>query len=204
MVKLAHGSGAAGCVAIHYANGTARGITTVAQMQVNGEPRLYHSKRSIHLSRELEIAALVDLLCIEGVQVEVWLPKARWQGRNIDLRIVTIDGKPRHAVVRSSTSIFTNLTVGGKRGDLTDIINRMGPEAWESVRATCATVAAAFPASFTLGIDVLIRPDWQRHNVLEVNAFGDLLLGQLDRGEDTYTATLNAWQSFAAASGSRQ
>jgi len=195
MVKLAHGSGAAGCVAIHYANGRARGITTAAQVRVNGETRLVHSKSPVYLESETEIAAVVDHLCIEGVHAEAWLPKARWQGRNIDLRVVTIDGVPRHTVVRSSTSVFTNLTLGSKRGDLSAVIRRMGPTAWQSVRDTCATVAAAFPASFTLGIDIVIRPDWQRHNVIEVNAFGDLLLNEFDRGEDTYTATLSAWES---------
>jgi glutathione synthase/RimK-type ligase-like ATP-grasp enzyme len=194
MVKLAHGSGAVGCVAIHYANGRARAVTTVAQMQMAGESRLYLSKRPIYLAGELEIAALVDRLCVEGVQAEAWLPKARWHGRNIDLRVVTIDGVPRHVVVRSSTSVFTNLTLGARRDNLSAIVQRMGPHVWQRIRDTCASVAAAFPVSFTLGIDVLIRPDWDRHNVLEVNAFGDLLINELDQGEDTYAATLNAWQ----------
>lgn len=194
MVKLANGSGAAGCVAIHHANGRTRAITTVAQMRVHGATRLIQSKRPIHLNDEAEIAEVVDQLCVEGVQVEAWLPKARWQGQNIDLRVVTIGGVPRHTVVRSATSVFTNLTLGAKRGDLSAVTKRMGPRAWQSVRDTCAAVAAAFPHSFTLGIDVLVRPDWRRHNVIEVNAFGDLVLHQLDRGEDTYTATLNAWQ----------
>jgi hypothetical protein len=70
----------------------------------------------------------------------------------------------------------------------------MGPQAWQELCDNAAGVARAFPQSFTLGIDILVRPDWRRHAVLEVNAFGDLLLGQLDRGEDTYTATLSTWQ----------
>jgi glutathione synthase/RimK-type ligase-like ATP-grasp enzyme len=194
MIKLAHGSGAVGCVAIHYAEGRARGFTTVAQVTVAGEPRLYHSKRPVYLADETEIAPLVDRLCVEGVQMEAWLPKACWQGRNMDLRVITIGGRPRHAVVRSSSSVFTNLTLGNRRGDLAGVKQRMGPQAWQRVRDTCAAVAAAFPRSFTLGIDILIRPDWHRHAVLEVNAFGDLLLNEFDEGEDTYTATLNAWQ----------
>ena len=194
MLKSAHGSGAAGCVAIHYATGRACGITTVVPMTVGGEKRLYFSKRPHHLPNESAVAALVEQLCVERVQLEVWLPKARLQGRNIDLRVVTIDGEPRHTVVRSSTSVFTNLTLGSGRADLKAVIRRIGPEAWQRLRATCAAVATAFPNSFTLGIDILIRPDWRRHEVLEVNAFGDLLLNELDQGEDTYTATLNAWQ----------
>ncbi len=194
IVKLAHGSGAAGCVALHGQGGRVRAITTVAEVVVSGETRLFHSKRLRHLLNEVEIATLIDRLCVEKVHVEAWLPKARWQGQNFDLRVVTIGGVPRHTVVRTSPSVFTNLTLGNKRGDISAVAQRMGSEAWQQLCDTAAGVARAFPHSFTLGIDILVRPDWQRHAVLEVNAFGDLLLGQHDKGEDTYTATLSTWQ----------
>jgi glutathione synthase/RimK-type ligase-like ATP-grasp enzyme len=198
MVKLAHGSGAAGCVAIHHAAGRTRGITTVSQVSVAGERRLYHSKRPVHVKSESEVAELVDRFCVEKVQAEAWLPKARLNGRNFDLRIVTIGGVPRHTAVRCSTSVFTNLCLGGTRGSRSAVADRMGPAAWQSVRNVCASVASVFPGSFTLGIDVLIRPDWERCNVLEVNAFGDLLVNELDEGEDTYTAALAVWQRPSA------
>jgi glutathione synthase/RimK-type ligase-like ATP-grasp enzyme len=194
MVKLAHGSGAAGCVALHGWRERVRAVTTVAEDIVHGTRRLFHSKRIRHLTNEAEIAALVDRLCVEKVHVEAWLPKARWEGENFDLRVVTIGGAPRHMMVRTSRSVFTNLTLGNRRGNVNAVARRMGPEAWQRLRHTAAGVARAFPHSFTLGIDILVRPDWQRHAVLEINAFGDLLLGQLDQGEDTYTATLAAWQ----------
>jgi hypothetical protein len=194
MVKLAHGSGAAGCVALHAHAGRVRAVTTVAEVAGSGETRLFHSKRLRPLTDEFEIAALVDRLCVEKVHVEAWLPKARWEGENFDLRIVSIGGAPRHGMVRISPSVFTNMTVGSRRGNLHAVAQRLGPEAWQQLRDTIARVAREFPQSFTLGIDVLVRPDWRRHAVLEVNAFGDLLIGQLDQGEDTYTATLSSWQ----------
>jgi hypothetical protein len=101
---------------------------------------------------------------------------------------------PCHVLARTSASPFTNLTLGNRRGDTANIARRVGSAAWQHLENTCARVAAAFPRSFTLGIDVLIRPDFQQHAVLEVNAFGDLLLNQLVAGEDTYTATLAAWE----------
>jgi hypothetical protein len=194
MVKLAHGSGAAGCIALHSARGRVRALTTVAEAVVSGQSRLYCSKRIRPLLDELEIAALVNRLCSERVQVEEWLPKARWQGRNFDLRVVTIGGVPRHTLARVAGSPFTNLTLGNQRGDLGAIIKRLGPDTWAELRDTCARVAAEFPRSFTLGIDVLVRADFRRHAVLEINAFGELLLNQLDLGEDTYTAALSAWE----------
>jgi glutathione synthase/RimK-type ligase-like ATP-grasp enzyme len=198
MVKLANGSGGAGCIALHAHRGRLRALTTVAEVRADGDSRLYHSKRVRHLTDESEIAALVDRLAIEKIHVEAWLPKARWNGENFDLRVVTIGGEPRHAVARASRSVFTNLTLGNRRGDVQAIARRMGPAAWQELRDTAAGVARALPTSFTLGIDILVRPDWRRHAVLEVNAFGDLLLGALDRGEDTYTATLAAFQQRAA------
>lgn len=194
MVKLAHGSGAAGCVALHWAQGRTRALTTVVEVTTAARRKLYCSKKVQVLTSELEIAGLVDRLCIDGVQVEDWLPKARWQGQNFDLRIVTIAGSPRHAVARVSASTFTNLTLGNRRGDLDAIVERMGRERWGALRTTCARVAGLLPGSQSLGIDVLVHPDWQRHSVLEVNAFGELLPGVLDNGEDTYTAVLSAWE----------
>jgi hypothetical protein len=161
---------------------------------VSGRRRWYCSKKLQLLTDEVEIAGVVDRLCIERVQVEEWLPKARWEGRNFDLRVVTIGGVPRHAVARLSPSPFTNLTLGNRRGDLNGIRTELGAESWEQLRETCRRVAGVFPRSHALGIDVLLHPDWRRHAVLEVNAFGELLPGVLDRGEDTYTAMAAAWE----------
>jgi glutathione synthase/RimK-type ligase-like ATP-grasp enzyme len=193
MVKLAHGSGAAGCIALHSVNGCVRGLTTVAEVSVRGEKRKYCSKRVRHLLDEIEIAALVNDLCAEKVQVEKWLPKAACQGYNVDVRVVCIGGLPRHTVARASRSIFTNLTLGNRRGDLAELKRRMGPDAWHDLATTCVLAAREFPDTHTLGIDVLVRPDYKRHAILEINAFGDLLLNELDQGEDTYTAALRSW-----------
>jgi len=199
MVKLAHGSGAAGCVALHWSGGRIRALTTVVESFVDGQMRHYCSKRIRTLNDEVEIAALVDWLCREKVQVEEWLPKAQYNGRNFDLRVVTIAGVPRHMMVRVSGSPFTNLTIGNRRGDVTAVAARMDEGAWDRLRETCAHVASLFPASFALGIDVLLRPDFHRHAVLEINAFGDLLLQECDAGEDTYSAILSAWENSRTA-----
>ena len=74
-----------------------------------------------------------------------------------------IGGSPRHTAVRLNRSIFTNLTLGSRRGDLDSVIQRMGPSAWRDLRDTCARAASLFPRSFTLGLDVLVRPDFRRH-----------------------------------------
>lgn len=190
MVKLAHGSGAAGCVALHQSRGRVRALTTVGQAWFEGQVRLYCQKRIRHLQDEVAITAIVDRLCVERVQVEEWLPRARIEGLGFDLRVVTMGGRPRHAVPRVSSSPFTNLNLGGRRGDLSAVRQRMGEAGWQGLCRTCREAAAVFPRSFVLGVDLLIRPDFQRHAVLEANAFGDLLPRLLDENEDTYAAEL--------------
>jgi len=199
MIKLAHGSGAAGCVALHWSQGRLRALTTVVEATVGGQDRLYSSKKMRVLLDESEIANLINRLCVEKVQAEEWLPKAHWQGNNFDLRVVTIAGKSRHTVARVSASPFTNLTLGGRRGNVAAIAKRMGTTAWGQMRDTCTRVADRFPRSFSMGIDVLISPDFQQYAVLEVNAFGDWLLHELDCGEDTYGAILSAWEGQTQA-----
>src|SRR5579884_879804 len=155
MVKLAHGSGAAGCMALHGSHGRVRAITTVVPVFAGGEKRLFHSKRIRFLGHEPEIAELVDQLCVEKLHVEAWLPKARWEGKTFDLRVVTIGDIPRHVMVRSSPSVFTNLTLGNRKGSASGVAERMGTEAWERLQDTASRVARAFPRSFTLGLDML-------------------------------------------------
>jgi hypothetical protein len=48
-----------------------------------------------------------------------------------------------------------------------------------------------FPHSLYAGIDLHIAPDFRRHNVLEVNAFGDLLPDVFCDGLDTYETELS-------------
>jgi hypothetical protein len=188
MAKLAHGSGAAGCIALHWSRGRVRAVTTVEKISLNGRTRLYCSKRPRYLRDENEIADVVDRLCVEKLHVEAWLPKATLHGRPFDLRIVTIGGKPIHTVARVGNSPFTNLNLGNKRGDLDSLIEELGKENWHTIRQTAAVVAGAFPGSLYLGVDLLICQDRHRHVVLEANAFGDLLPNLFINGEDTYTA----------------
>jgi D-alanine-D-alanine ligase-like ATP-grasp enzyme len=60
------------------------------------------------------------------------------------------------------------------------------------MKRTCEAAAALFPNSLYCGIDLLIRPDYQQHAILEINAFGDLLPGTTWNGFDTYTSEVQA------------
>jgi hypothetical protein len=191
-VKLAHGSSASGVVAYQSRGDRHQAATTTEVARVNGELRLYNSRRVRVLTDLAEIAEVVDALCPHRVHVERWLPKAGLDGHCFDLRVLSIAGDPGHGVARLSRSPVTNLHLLNGRAGLERVRERMAPEAWDAAMETCRRTSAAFPRSLQAGIDLLVGPDFRRHAVGEVNAFGDLLPGIFHQGQDPYTAQIEA------------
>jgi hypothetical protein len=191
-VKLAHGSSASGVVALQVSERQQLATTTVEMVHTGGEIQLYNSRRLRTYRDPREIARLIDALCHHCVHVEQWLPKAGIDDRICDLRVVVIAGRIRHVVARLSRGPMTNLHLLNARGNLDSVLERMGLEAWQAACQTCLQTMACFPESLYAGIDLLISPGYQRHAVLEINAFGDLLPGTLHEGDDTYSAEIAA------------
>lgn len=193
-VKPAHGSSASGVLAVETAGGGRVRATTSVE---SADGWLYNSLRVRSYTRETEVAALVDALAPDGLHIERWLPKASLDGRVADLRIVVIDGRATHAVVRTSRSPLTNLHLGGARGDLAAAVEAAGPR-WAEALEICERAAACFPGTLCVGVDLLPAIGWRRFAVGEVNAFGDLLPrltglpGSGAEGLDTYAAQVAA------------
>jgi glutathione synthase/RimK-type ligase-like ATP-grasp enzyme len=198
-VKLAHGSSASGVVALQISERQQLATTTVELVQTGDELQLYNSRRLRTYRDAREIAMLIDALCRYHVHVEQWLPKAGIDDRICDLRVVVIGGRIRHVVVRLSRSPMTNLHLLNARGSFEAVLERMGMEAWEAACQTCLQAMACFPQSLYAGIDLLISPGYQRHAVLEINAFGDLLPGVLHEDEDTYSAEIGVCRQAGLA-----
>ncbi|GGM09149.1 MULTISPECIES: STM4014 family protein [Micromonospora] len=190
-VKPAHGSSAAGVIALAVGAHRLQAVTPI-EVAPDG---LFNSLRIRRYDDEATIAALVDRLAPEGLHVERWLPKAGLGDRVVDLRVVVVAGEPRHAVVRTARGPLTNLHLGNARGDLTALRAAAGPAAWSAAMRTCQRAAACFPGSLQVGVDLMFLTGWQRHAVAEVNAFGDLLPGVLADGRDTYAAQVHALTS---------
>lgn len=192
-IKLAHGSSASGMIAYQTNGAKHRTTTTVDVEKYGNKLRLYNSRR-IRLYQDVsEIGQLVDELCRHRVYVEEWLPKAGIDGRTFDLRIVVIARRAMHAVVRLSRHPMTNLNLLGGRGNLEQVMQRIGSVGWAKIQRTCEQVmTTCFPKSLYAGIDLRISPDYQHHQVLEVNAFGDLLPNVLCNGRDTYESEIVA------------
>jgi glutathione synthase/RimK-type ligase-like ATP-grasp enzyme len=195
-VKLAHGSAASGIVAYRVSGPRESAITTVERVHAAGQTRLYNSRKIRHYTRHEDIADIINRLAAEGVQVEAWLPKAQLAGQSFDLRVVVIGGQAQQWVVRSGKSPMTNLHLGNDRGDPATFLTRVGPMAWAAMQQTCEQAAQLFPRSLYCGIDLLVWPDFQRHAILEINAFGDLLPGITWQGRDTYTSEIEHIKSL--------
>lgn len=171
-VKPAHGSSASGVVALQTAPGRIKAVTSAAR---DAHGVLRNSLRVRSYETESEVAALLDELAPDGLHVEAWLPKASIGGRAYDLRVVVVAGTPTHAVVRTSRHPMTNLHLGGARGDLRAVRDRLGESGWRRALEICARAAACFPRSLMVGVDLLVGLGGRRLAVGEVNAFGDLL-----------------------------
>ncbi|MEV7597168.1 STM4014 family protein [Kitasatospora sp. NPDC089797] len=199
-VKPAHGSSASGVMALEF--GPRGRLLATTSVELAGD-RLHNSLRVRRYRAEHEVAAIVDRLAPDGLHVEQWVPKASQSGRSADLRVVVVDGRATHAVVRTSAQPMTNLHLGGARGSLDQAREAAGP-AWPALLETAERAAACFPGSPMVGVDVLPTAGWRRALVGEVNAFGDLLPnltglpGGPAEGLDTYGAQLAALTRRAA------
>ncbi|QKG21159.1 STM4014 family protein [Actinomadura verrucosospora] len=194
-VKPAHSSSASGVVALQTApDDRVRAVTSAAI----SETGLSNSLRVRAYETERDVAALIDALVPDGLQVERWLPKAALGGSVFDLRVVVLGGTPTHVVVRTSRGPMTNLHLGGARGDLAAVRRALGRDGWLRALDVCARAAACFPRSPMVGVDLLVLQGMRRFAVCEVNAFGDLLPGLTGlpggpaEGLDTYTAQVRA------------
>ncbi|MET8861819.1 STM4014 family protein [Nonomuraea sp. NPDC004580] len=188
-VKPAHGSSASGVIAFQTHGSRVHAVTSAVWL----DGVLCNSLQVRTVTSEAEVRRLVDVLAPDGLHVERWFPKAMTGGRAFDLRVVTVAGRPTHAVVRMSRFPMTNLHLGGARGDLGVVRRRAG--LWERVLEVCAAAARCFPRSLSTGVDVMVGTDWRSVVVAEVNAFGDLLprLGDISgHGRDTYAEQVEA------------
>jgi hypothetical protein len=191
-LKLAHGSSAAGVVAFQ-TNGTqVKAVTTTEVVRCGGEVKLYNSRRLRSYETWNEVAELVNTLCRERLHIEKWFPKASLHGQTCDARIVVIGRRVWGGIARLSRSPLTNLHLLNDRAPLNELRAAMRPSDWDAACQSCEKAMAQFPTSLTGGLDVVFSPDFRRHAVLEINAWGDLLPGVAVQGQDTYGAQIEA------------
>lgn len=191
-IKPAHASSASGVIAFRKSGNKVQAVTSVELVRTGNNIQLYNSLTVRTYTNEQEVAALVDRMAVENIFAEAWLPKATLNGRYFDVRVLVINGKARHTVIRTSNTILTNLHLGNQRGDRQQFLDRFGAPTMAAIHRQAEATAACFPDSLYMGIDLLLTPDAKAIYVLEVNAFGDLLPGLLHNDETCYEAEINA------------
>ena len=189
-LKPCHSSSASGVVALECSADSMQAFSSVELVREQGEVRLFNSLKVRRYSGVREISELIDAVCRERSIAEVWLPKAGFDGRRLDLRVLVIAGSAAHVVVRQSSGPMTNLHLGNRRGDVPRLRERMGEENWQTAMRAGERAAAALPGSLYVAVDLLLAPSFRRVAVAEINAFGDLLPNVWHDGQDTYAAEL--------------
>lgn len=194
MVKLRYGSSAAGMAAFRRARGRRSLVTSLAWDGLVP----YSTLRLRRLRQDDEIDLVLRWLLAEGAHVERWLPKARLDGAEFDLRVVVVAGQAAQVAVRVARrgSPMTNLHLGNARGDPEAARRAVGPERWEEALDRATAAARLYPEALCVGVDLMITPG-RGPVLLELNAFGDLLPGILWRGLDTYGAQVQALRPSA-------
>ncbi len=186
-LKPLHGSSSSGVCALRW---TPTKQQLISPIRIAGG-RLFNSLRVQSYDTWEQIQFILARLLPQGMIAETWIPKLSLQGGAVDVRVLVIAGQARHFVLRQSHSPMTNLHLGNRRADPTGLEVPLAGAARLAEKA-----AACFPNSLYAGVDVLLDLRGKAY-IGEINAFGDLLPGLIDRGEDTYTAIAKAYLSLA-------
>ena len=194
-VKPRYGSSGSGVIALSVSpGGRFRARAHLDVVRTPAGTRLYNSRRLLELDDEETVAAVVDLVAGDGLHVERWAPKAVVGGGPVDLRVVCVAGAVTHVVARRGAGPITNLHAGGQRLGLDVARDALG-EGFDAALDVAERVAACFPRSLQLGVDVGVLADRRTVVVFEANAFGDLLLDTHDivgRRRSTWDAQATA------------
>lgn len=190
-LKPIHGSSASGVLAYRRLKNKEIMRTSVELVASGQNIKLYNSLKIRTYHDKTSIKIIIDTLAKDGLRAEQWIPKASLENGAYDFRIVTIGGQARHTIARQSTSPMTNLHLGNRRGNLDDIINKIGVESWNNLQNLASQTAQLFNGLTYIGMDVLLKNDYQEAMILEMNAFGDLLPNCEHWGENTYEAVCN-------------
>ncbi len=156
------------------------------------EDELVNTKRLRKMEKPEEVRRLLKEVLSLNCVVERWQPKASFQGKSFDLRVVYQFGKIAFIVARQSAGPITNLHLNN------------APLSWETLGLSekvvgdigllCQQAMACFPELRMAGIDVLLEKDTLRPYVIEVNGQGDLMYQDIFQENRIYREQV-AWMA---------
>lgn len=195
-IKPRYASSASGVCYYRKVSGREQLIAAMEIVRDAGSIRLFNSLKIQSFTNPQDIRAIFSVLAPQGMIAEKAVNKARVHGDRFDLRVMVIDGRASHVVVRQSGSPITNLHLGNQRGCLATVRKNVGNRRFEQCCDTAVDAAKHFSNALHCGVDVLLP---QRGNpvVCEVNAFGDLLPNLVSNGKTVYQSIFLAGASRA-------
>lgn len=180
-IKPYHGSSASGVMALRQNKGKQILYTTI---ELKGN-QLYNNLKLQKYSSIPKIKTIVDSMIPRGLLVEEWIRKKTFQKKSVDFRILVINGKAAFVVPRMSPHIITNLHLGNEKGNIDEVENVWGKELIHEAKTLAENAVKIIDGLFYGGVDVAISANGIPY-VLEINAFGDLLLNIFQKELNAY------------------
>ena len=191
-MKLRYGSAASGVLAIEKQGQRLR-ILTSTEMKKSGDEIILYNSLKIRKYLEQDARFLIDhMLANFEIHTEEWIPKLRLDDKPADIRLLVIDQKPAHLVLRSSSGPITNLHLGNQRHAADTLRNILPAAIWDGIHSLGEAIGQLFPDQFCFGLDIGIDRKMERIFIIEINAFGDHLHHVDFDGMDPYTYQLRA------------
>lgn len=169
-LKPCSGSSASGVMAFRYGGPQRQVLYTTIKKQ-KGE--FFNSLVVQQYTKPQEIEEFINKMATQDLMIEQWVPKWQHQGLSIDFRVVVMNEEVVFILPRGSKSMMTNLHLGNQKM----ILSELGlPETViDKIKDTAIKAMACFPTLGYAGVDILLDRQLQPY-VLEINAFGDMLL----------------------------
>jgi len=187
-IKPYHGSSASGVMAFRQAKGKQVLYSTI-DLKSN---KLYNNLRLQRYTTSEKIKTIINAMAPAGLLAEAWIPKKTFQGKSVDFRVLVINGKAVFVVPRMSNGCITNLHLGNEKGNIDLVEKAWGKSTIESATFLAEQAVKAISNLFYAGVDVAISTNGTPY-ILEINAFGDMLLNIFKEGKTTYEMELKEW-----------
>ncbi len=188
-IKPYHGSSASGVMAFRRSLNKQVLYTTI---KLKENKTLYNSLYLQKYINKNDIKTIINTIQPAGLIVEKWVRKKSFLGKSVDFRVLVIDGKATFVVPRLSNHVITNLHLGNIKGKIEHIQAEWGIEVIENIKKTAEKAIQNIPELFYAGVDIAVSSNGQVY-VLEINAFGDMLLDVFYHQKNTYQTILDTW-----------
>ena len=170
-IKPVRSSGAAGVMAYSFIPERNREILYTSSC-LDGD-NFINTKTLYRLENSDKIHRLLDRVLSMQTIIERWYPKAEFQGKKYDLRVVYQFGKLDFVVARQYNGPITNLHLNNQALSVENL--QLPKEKWEEIEVLCKNAMQLFPALSYAGIDVMLEKNSLKPIIIEINGQGDLL-----------------------------